>query len=592
MALYEALYGERPFAGDTLFALADEVTAERIKTPTKGIDIPAWLRRWLLRGLRARPEDRFDNLQLALRALSADPAAKRRRLLAVASASLVAALILLTIAQATRRKRVAIERQQAAQLAQAEAAQTDADQLRDKESGLRDAAVRAYNQGRLDQGDAAAVAASDLGERINERLQAAAQALDAALLLEPRGDIRSKLVQVIVSLAERADRRGNASERNAYLLRLAQYDTDKTIAQAFNRSAQLSIRTFPAGALVEVEVFQPDNHGRLVARRKTDLDSRAPVSLALPAGSYRLTFVAPGRAKVLYPILLGRGEVRPIEVRLPPASDVPDAFVYVPEGRFLFGDRDESLRLTFLNAPALHETSTGAYLIARRETTYAEWLEFLLDTPPAERRSHTPHATAELQGGLAVHNVDDQWELSIQPTKHRYHARWNEAIHYQQRTTRDRQDWRRFPVAGVSVSDMRAYLAWLANRRGLRGARLCTEREWERAARGADDRPFPHGARLAPDDANFDATYGRKPLAFGPDTVGSHPQSASPFGVDDLAGNVMEMTQSAFQSEEFVLRGGSYFYNNTSQRSTNREPVDSSTRTAHIGLRVCMDARS
>jgi len=56
----------------------------------------------------------------------------------------------------------------------------------------------------------------------------------------------------------------------------------------------------------------------------------------------------------------------------------------------------------------------------------------------------------------------------------------------------------------------------------FRGARLCDEYEWERAARcGADAPPrSPAAAPLAADDANIDVTYGRDPLAFGPDEVG------------------------------------------------------------------------
>src|SRR6185503_7978496 len=55
VALYEALYGERPFAGETVITVADAVTEERIRPLPKNSDIPTWLRRCLTRGLRANP---------------------------------------------------------------------------------------------------------------------------------------------------------------------------------------------------------------------------------------------------------------------------------------------------------------------------------------------------------------------------------------------------------------------------------------------------------------------------------------------------------------------------------------------------------
>src|SRR5207253_2500866 len=79
-----------------------------------------------------------------------------------------------------------------------------------------------------------------------------------------------------------------------------------------------------------------------------------------------------------------------------------------------------------------------------------------------------------------------------------------------------------------------------------------------RPARGADGRPYPHGDRLSPDDADFDETYGRNPLSFGPDEVGSHPASDSPFGVSDMVGNVWEWVRSLGPGQ-VLYRGGSWY---------------------------------
>ncbi len=136
-------------------------------------------------------------------------------------------------------------------------------------------------------------------------------------------------------------------------------------------------------------------------------------------------------------------------------------------------------------------------------------------------------------------------------------------IRYESRKRRFVQDWLRFPVSGISLEDAEGYARWLDGTGRVPGARLCDEHEWERAARGADGREFPHGDRLEPDDANIDATYGKQPLAFGPDEVGSHPASRSPFGLDDACGNVFEWTTSKLAARENVLRGGAYYYDNT-----------------------------
>jgi eukaryotic-like serine/threonine-protein kinase len=112
----------------------------------------------------------------------------------------------------------------------------------------------------------------------------------------------------------------------------------------------------------------------------------------------------------------------------------------------------------------------------------------------------------------------------------------------------------------------------------------------ERAARGADAREFPHGDALGADEANYDGTYDKDPAAMGPDEVGSHSASASPFGVEDLAGNAWEWTRSALE-EGYVARGGSYYYGLNTARTTERAVTEPSFRDASVGLRICADVR-
>jgi formylglycine-generating enzyme required for sulfatase activity len=143
------------------------------------------------------------------------------------------------------------------------------------------------------------------------------------------------------------------------------------------------------------------------------------------------------------------------------------------------------------------------------------------------------------------------------------------------------------PVAGVSFRQVEAYARWLDGSGRVPGARVCSGMEWERAARGADDREYPHGDRLDPEDANFDLTYGQKLDAFGPDEVGAHPASRSPFGVDDLAGNIYEWTTSSWAKDGFAVRGGTFYYNREMLRVYNHEVINPEDRTPMIGARIC-----
>jgi formylglycine-generating enzyme required for sulfatase activity len=276
-----------------------------------------------------------------------------------------------------------------------------------------------------------------------------------------------------------------------------------------------------------------------------------------------------------------------VALALPEAARFPEGFVYVPPGRFLYGCLSGEERRISFNAEPQHAIETGAYLIAQRETTYAEWIAFLRDLPPAERLQRVPSSGRQGFSVALAELPDGDFALTLGPDKTPYVARMGQLIVYPGRHPPSKHDWLRFPVSAVAFEDGQAYAAWLARTGRVPSARLCDEREWERAARGADGRLFPGGARLAPDDANVDLTYGRDQGGFGPDEVGAHRASDSPFDVQDLTGNVWEWVSFARHPDQPVVRGGSFFQQITDARTENREPDVSTHKDAFIGIRIC-----
>ena len=59
VALYEALYGERPFAGNTMYALTNNVVQGKVRDAPANADVPLWIRKILLRGLRPTVGERY-----------------------------------------------------------------------------------------------------------------------------------------------------------------------------------------------------------------------------------------------------------------------------------------------------------------------------------------------------------------------------------------------------------------------------------------------------------------------------------------------------------------------------------------------------
>jgi tRNA A-37 threonylcarbamoyl transferase component Bud32 len=83
--LHEALYGARPIAGDDVEGLRKAAAAEAF-SPVPAV-VPARLRRVLVRGLRARPDDRYPTMRAMLDELARAPGGRRRAVLGLAVAA-------------------------------------------------------------------------------------------------------------------------------------------------------------------------------------------------------------------------------------------------------------------------------------------------------------------------------------------------------------------------------------------------------------------------------------------------------------------------------------------------------------------------
>lgn len=199
---------------------------------------------------------------------------------------------------------------------------------------------------------------------------------------------------------------------------------------------------------------------------------------------------------------------------------VPDiAWIAIPAGAFVYGERERIM--------------LDAFAIARYPITVAQFDAFI-DAPDGFRNRRWWH-------GLPLRDyVPDR---AIRPP----------ANH---------------PVERVSWCAAIAFTRWLSARTGAT-IRLPTEQQWEKAARGPNGRRYPWGDRFASDCANLNETAHRAGPYYLERTtaVGLYPAGTSPFGVDDLIGNVWEWCLNAFHDPdacelysdtERVMRGGAW----------------------------------
>jgi len=135
------------------------------------------------------------------------------------------------------------------------------------------------------------------------------------------------------------------------------------------------------------------------------------------------------------------------------------------------------------------------------------------------------------------------------------------------------------PVVLVTRADAVAFCAWV-------GGRLPTGAEWEAAARGDDERPWPWGHTFDADRCNCaEASWGWTV------PVRTHPDGAAPCGAEQLAGNVWEWVSDSDEDGWGVVRGGSYLdtqHGLDVRRSLSTDPARATTTT---GFRVVFDER-
>lgn len=109
------------------------------------------------------------------------------------------------------------------------------------------------------------------------------------------------------------------------------------------------------------------------------------------------------------------------------------------------------------------------------------------------------------------------------------------------------------PVVLVSYEDAVAYVDWRSSQDGV-SYRLPTALEWEKAARGTDGRYFPWGSEWQNNGTNW-----AKNGPYGTSEIGAYPLSQSPYGIEDMAGNVFEYTSTLTRGgAEVLLKGCSW----------------------------------
>ncbi len=265
------------------------------------------------------------------------------------------------------------------------------------------------------------------------------------------------------------------------------------------------------------------------------------------------------------------------------ANDGYGELVYVPAGSFLMGDNvgDGELR-----ERPVHKVELDSFYMGKYEVTNGQYRKFR-DDPAYDDRKLWPNGQSMPK---------DQIPYWIQANNHGGGTPGSD----------------NYPVIGVNWNGATAYCNWLSAKTGKR-YRLPTEAEWEKAARGTDQRRFPWGNTIDHTYANyvgsqqFDTV---REVGFYDGSqhgdIKTH-SNASPYGAFDMAGNLMEWCHDWYSRDYYqispaknpkgpstgayrVVRGGSFFFEAMDSRASARSAAWPSLQSFRmLGFRVARE---
>lgn len=507
--LYALLYGRPPYRGDTPNDVLDQVQAgpPRLR---RSPAVPPELEEIRSRCMQMAPADRYADAGEVAEALSLwlEGARAREKALALVEA--------------------------------AHALRPELDAARQEASRARERA-RAALVG-LRSGDSLAVkekawaledAAAHQSEVVVGLYQELATKARLALTQVPDlAEARALLAAAYRERAEEAESLGDLRSARDYTEQLRAYD-DGQHADFLRAEGTVELHTSPSGAMVRVLHYEPRAR-RLQLAPFRDLGPTPLGPMDLPVGSYLFEIHHPRCEVVRLPVRVQRGELwstvapgerQPTPVVLPQKRRLLPFERYVPAGWVAIGG-DASAP----GALPRHRLWVGDFAIALRPVNNHDYLAFV----NALAKELGPDAAQ-----ARVPRLVDRSSRQLLPL---YQPRGDGTWVIPPEAQGLRLD-PAAPVVGVSWHDAQAYCLWLAARTRLPW-RLPGELEWEKAARGGDDRPFPWGHRA---DPAFHCMQDSAIAHAGPPAAGSFPVDISPYGVHGLGGGTQDWCAEAYR---------------------------------------------